>query len=50
MELRPGERILDEAKFVAANQARSQHCKGKAKAAYQDNLDTYHEIKKKQEK
>ena len=48
MWLRKGERILDEAKFVAANTSRSQHCKGRAKAAYQHNLDRYYELKKKQ--
>lgn len=48
MMLRPGERIVDEAKFVAANTSRSQHCKGRAKEAYQENLDRYYELKKKQ--
>jgi len=48
MQPRPGERITDEARFVASHQAYSATLKGKAREAYQHNLDTYYNLKNKQ--
>ncbi|WP_187269994.1 hypothetical protein [Pontibacter qinzhouensis] len=50
IHLNPGERILDESKFVARNKSYSEHMTKYAKQTHTEKLERYYQLKNDQKK